>query len=165
MLYQNGKVSVDLTFARFGPKSYAINKINSVEVRERQPYGQGLPVIFGIVAFACLMSILTGSGGLGAGVGVAVFGALTYWAWQRHKILEYRLFLMTSSSEAQALTTRSVDEIGQLRDAIETAMSRQHERAVSVRHEVSLHDDMPRAEEMKPARPGNIRQRVLGSHT
>lgn len=31
---------IDDDFARFGAKSYAINKINSVDVRERQPYGR-----------------------------------------------------------------------------------------------------------------------------
>jgi hypothetical protein len=31
-------VSVDRDFARFGSKSYAINKINTVEVRERKPH-------------------------------------------------------------------------------------------------------------------------------
>lgn len=34
-------VSVDQHFARFGAKSYAINKINSVEVRRRYPNGRG----------------------------------------------------------------------------------------------------------------------------
>jgi len=35
MYYERGDISVDDNFARFGTKSYAINKINSVDVRSR----------------------------------------------------------------------------------------------------------------------------------
>ena len=37
-------ITVDNDFARFGSKSYAINKINSVEVRERKLGGRGGPI-------------------------------------------------------------------------------------------------------------------------
>lgn len=33
-------VSVDRDFARFGSKSFAINKIHTVEVRARRPHSQ-----------------------------------------------------------------------------------------------------------------------------
>ncbi len=159
MLYQQGDVSVDLNFARFGAKSYAINKINTVEVRNRRPYGQGLPFLFGIIAFACFMTILMDGIGAGSAIGLLLFGALAYWAWQRQKTVEYSLFLMTSSSEAQALSTRDQTEVMGLRDAIETAMTRQHERAVHVQHSMHIPGD---GSEMKEAKPASIRQRLLG---
>lgn len=122
-------VSVDRDFARFGKKSYAINKINSVEVRERQPHGQGSAFVYGLLAFICL---LAGVGGdLEAGGRImwlllcGMFGYLTYRAWGRSKIVEYQLFLMTSSSEAQALVSRDGDMIEGLRDRIERAMAGQ----------------------------------------
>lgn len=120
-------VSVDNDFARFGAKSYAINKINSVEVRERQPHGRGGAILCGIIAFLCFMVAL---GSLaspeGFSIGAVMFGglfvALAYWQWQRAKIREYLLFLMTSSSETQAFVTRDWSEVEELRDRIEAAM-------------------------------------------
>ena len=121
-------VSVDDDFARFGAKSYAINKINSVEVRERQPYGRGGAILCGLL---CLFAIMAGWNSLGAPDGpsgssfvLAIFFAgLAYWLWQRANIREYLLFLMTSSSETQAFVTRSEDEVASLRERIEAAMS------------------------------------------
>lgn len=122
-------VSVDRDFARFGKKSYAINKINSVEVRERQPYGQGSAFVYGLLGLVCLLAGLSGE--LEAGGRVmwlllcGLFGYLAYRAWVRSKIVEYQLFLMTSSSEAQALVSRDGDMIEGLRDRIESAMAGQ----------------------------------------
>lgn len=158
MLYNHGSISVDLNFARFGNKSYAINKINTVEIRERQPYGQGLAVLFGIITLICLISIFSGSAG--AAVGVILFGALTWWAWKRHKIREYDLFLMTSSASTQAYITRDQDEVLGLRDAVETAMTRQHERTVHVQHGFAPDPDEQDPIDMKAARSGSIRQRL-----
>eukprot|EP00456_Euglypha_rotunda_P014398 TRINITY_DN14515_c0_g1_i1.p3 TRINITY_DN14515_c0_g1~~TRINITY_DN14515_c0_g1_i1.p3 ORF type:complete len:107 (+),score=20.44 TRINITY_DN14515_c0_g1_i1:876-1196(+) len=53
-------VSVDKDFARFGSKSYAINKINTVDVRERKPYGQLGMFIFGVLCFIFGMAALGG---------------------------------------------------------------------------------------------------------
>jgi hypothetical protein len=115
------EVSVDDKLARFGGKSYAINKINSVEVRRTMPYGKGAALVFGLFAIICLLSIQ--DGGASMFVVALIFGALAYWGWQRSKIVEYQLYLMTSSSEAQALTTRNGDEIYALRDKIEHAIA------------------------------------------
>jgi hypothetical protein len=115
------KVSVDSNFARFGDKSYAVSKINSVEVRRRHPYGRGLPFCLGLLTLICGLSAL-GGGGAASFVLALVFGGLTYLAWRRSETIEYQLFLMTSSSEAQALTSRDGPMIESLRDQIERAM-------------------------------------------
>jgi Family of unknown function (DUF6232) len=117
-------VSVDRDFARFGSKSYAINKINSVEVRRRHPYGQGLMFLSGLLTIIFFLSAL-GGGGAGAVVLAVLFGALAIWAWRRSQILEYQLFLMTSSSEAQAITSCDRDMIDGLRSRMERAMAGQ----------------------------------------
>ena len=121
-------VTVDKDFARFGAKSYAINKINTVEVRERKPHGPIGTVIFGLLAF------IFGIAGLGSLVGpsisgaittlviAAIFGFIAYRFWLKSKIVEYQLFLMTSSSEAQAITSREGEMIDDLRRKIESAM-------------------------------------------
>lgn len=120
-------VSVDADFARFGGKSYAINKINSVEVRERRPHG-----IEAAVALA-LVGLLLGSLALGTTTSIAnvptgtyvlaaSFFGLAYWQWLRSKAREYLLILMTSSSEAQAFASRSLNEVHSLRVQIEEAM-------------------------------------------
>lgn len=124
-----GVVSVDNDFARFGSKSYAINKINSVEVRERQPHGKTGAVICGIIGVVLLLAAFGSMGSsngspIGSIVLAAVFLGLAYWQWQRAKIREYLLFLMTSSSETQAFVTRDEDEVMSLRERIETAMTR-----------------------------------------
>ena len=122
-----GGISVDKDFARFGSKSYAINKINTVEVRERQPYGLGSAVICGLIGLAAVgigrgqMNTHNGSPAGMIVVGVMFLG-LTVWLWKRSTIVEYQLFLMTSSSEAQAYTSRDQDEVLSLRDSIEAAM-------------------------------------------
>lgn len=123
-------VSVDRDFARFGGKTYAINKINSVEVRSRKPHGQGMMVVWGLLALICVLSAL---GQLTENVSAAIatllfgglFGYLAYRAWLKAQIVEYQLFLMTSSSEAQAISSFDRDLIGRLRDRIERAMAGQ----------------------------------------
>ncbi len=126
-------VLVDDDFARFGNKSYAINKINSVEVRERAPFGKGGAILCGIIAAFCAMSFLGGLGGQDGPSSTAlilavIFAGLCWWQLQKAKIREYQLFLMTSSSEAQAFVTRDEDEVYGLRQQIESAMQR-HSRA------------------------------------
>lgn len=118
-------VSVDRDFARFGSKSYAINKINSVEVRRRYPNGQGMMFVLGLLAVICAVSASVGSGGANGTLWALaiMFGGLGFWFWRRSRIVEYQLFLMTSSSEAQALTSRDPGVIDGLRDRIEQAMA------------------------------------------
>ena len=116
-----GVIEVDDKFARFGGKSYAINKINSVEVRQRKPYGKGAAVLCGIIALMALLQ--AAQVGLAAVVVGLAFAGLAYWSWQRSKVTEYQLFLMTSSSEAQAFVTRNGAEVFALRDQIEAAIA------------------------------------------
>jgi len=123
MIYNDGGVTVDKDFVRFGPKSYAINKINTVEIREYHPYGKIGLIICAFISGAAILSAVPDFT-IGKLVVAAIFGALTYWFLMRSKIVEYRLFLMTSSSEAQAYMTRDQDEVFRLRAAIEGAMSR-----------------------------------------
>jgi hypothetical protein len=123
-------IKVDNDFARFGSKSYAINKINTVEVRERHPYDRALAAIFGVVALISAVGAIgvISEGNLSNGIVSLViclgsaYGA--YWAWQRSNIIEYQLFLMTSSSSMQAYTSRDEYEVMNLRDSIEAAMVR-----------------------------------------
>ena len=118
-------VSVDDDFARFGAKSYSINKINSVDVRERHPHGKTGAMICGAISILIILSML-GSRDFSAGpfITAGLFGGVAYWQWQRAKIKEYLLFLMTSSSETQAFVTRDFDEVQSLRAKIEKAMTR-----------------------------------------
>lgn len=117
-------VSVDRDFARFGGKSYAINKINTVEVRKRYPFGSGPMVVAGLITIICFFAAL-GGGGAGAILLGFLFAALTYWGWRRSQVIEYQLFLMTSSSEAQAISSLDGEMISKLRDRIERAMTGQ----------------------------------------
>lgn len=119
-------ISVDDHFARFGAKSYAINKINSVEVRAVNPYGKGLMIAFALLAgigFLTLMGDISGGQPfVGALIVTALFGGFAYWAYRRSQIVDYHLFLKTSSLEAQAFSSRNPDEVIGLRDSIESAM-------------------------------------------
>lgn len=121
-------VSVDNDFARFGSKSYAINKINSVEVRTHKPHGTLSAFLCGILGLLMLLSWLGSSepaqGSSSTTLGVAVlFLALAYWRWTLSKRRDYRLFLMTSSSETQAITSADGQYIEDLRGKIEAAMA------------------------------------------
>jgi len=122
-------VSVDDDFARFGNKSYAINKINSVEVRSRRPFGQGTMFVLGLLGVILVASaagqLPNNPGGAVLTLMFAAFlGFLAYRSWLKSKTIEYQLFLMTSSSEAQAFVTRDRNEVQALRDRIESAMAR-----------------------------------------
>lgn len=126
----NQSVSVDRDFARFGNKSYAINKINSVEVRQRKPYGQGAMFLWGLLGVIFALTFLGSLSEPGGGNFVVVLlagvsGFLAYRAWNQSKIVEHQLFVMTSSSEAQAIASRDGDMISELRDRIERAMAGQ----------------------------------------
>jgi uncharacterized protein DUF6232 len=121
-------VQVDDKFARFGSKSYAINKINSVDVRVHRPHSQAATWICGLVALISVISLLgslSDPEGLSGGALVlaAVFAGLSYVSWQKSQTREYQLFLMTSSSETEAFVTRDRDEVLRLRERIEEAMA------------------------------------------
>lgn len=162
MRYNNGGVSVDDNFARFASKSYAIDKINTVDVRVTKPHGMAPVIIFGIFS---VLSAFAGIGAMQAGAGgmffviAAVCVGIAYWAWTKTKIRDFHLYLMTSSSEAQAYSSRDADEIATLRECIENAMTQG--RRMNVQHNVRMvRDEQPI--DVTPTRSGNIRQRLLG---
>lgn len=122
------KVSVDKDFARFGAKSYAINKINTVEVREHRPNGQAGAWVFGLLALVFLVAAIGATAqDDGSPVSQLVIALLcagiAYWMFLRSKVIEYQLYLMTSSSEAQAFLSRDGEEVARLRKSIEAAMA------------------------------------------
>lgn len=116
MREQNGiPVSVDSDFARIGAKSYAINKINSVEIKKRHPNGQGLAFVVSLAAIALLVGHLYTGG--------VLVGAFAAWLWWRSRMVEYELHLTTSSSEIAAFKSADLDFVDKLRTQIEAAMA------------------------------------------
>lgn len=123
-MFEKGNISVDDRFARFGGKSFAINKINSVEVRGETKSGSKGYFLFWLLTAIFVLSAIAQQTGVPIVI-AAVFGGLGWLSWRRrHPITTYRLFLVTSSSEAQAFQTNEAGEVNQLRDAIEDAMAR-----------------------------------------
>lgn len=126
-------VNVDRDFARFGSKSFAINKINTVDVRARHPHSQNAFFGWGLAGVICLLMFAggsqdpnTSSGGGGMVFALllcALFGFLAFRAWKRSKIVEYQLFLVTSSGAVQAIKSEDASMIDDLRDRIERAMA------------------------------------------
>lgn len=129
MAYQDGDISVDENFARFGKKSYAINKINSVEVRETVKKGSQAYVLWWLLMalflFAAFGSAAVAKESAVTFTLIAAFFAFIGWrSFQKRKPTPlFHLFLMTSSSEAQALTTTDESIIDKLRHEIERAMA------------------------------------------
>jgi hypothetical protein len=125
-LYQNGDVSIDQHFARFGSKSFAINKINSVEVRTHVKSGTIGWLFFWLFGLLSFIAGVKESNGAGIVLGL-ILGALGYLSFRGHRETRiHRLYLMTSSSEAQAFETTSSDEVSALRSAIERAIAGFH---------------------------------------
>ena len=126
--YQRGQVTVDAHFARFGSKSYAIDKINSVDVRVEKRAGclwisvAAIAAILGLAAIGNSVSATANGSGQGWGLFVvaAAFAFILYRA--RPKPL-YHLMLATSSGEVQATKSTDKEAIGELREAIEAAMA------------------------------------------
>ncbi|MBF5090579.1 hypothetical protein F1640_11250 [Novosphingobium sp. NBM11] len=120
------QVSVDGNFARFGEKSYAINKINTVEVRTVHPYGNGWAWVCAILsvlfAYGAYNLIKDGKSPAISVILCLVFASISHWVWRRSKIVEFQLFLMTSSTSMQAYSSFDQDEISDLRTRIEAAM-------------------------------------------
>ena len=163
--FNNGVVSVDHHFARFGSQSVAINKINTVDVRAHLPYGQGLPIVLAVLAIGFAW-LAYSSHSAGSGLAALVLAALTVWSWRRHQIREYSLYLVTSASQGPAYATRDLEEVTSLRSAIEAAMIAFHDREMSVHHDVTLRragDDADDAKviDLQPERPAHRRPRLL----
>lgn len=125
--YQNGDITIDNNFARFGAKSFAINKINSVEVRSETVPGskayRALWTLAAVFVILTISNIVQGEAATGSFVAAAVLGLLGFFMWEkRHDVTTHRLFLVTSSAEAQAFVTHDWNDITELRTAIEDAM-------------------------------------------
>lgn len=121
ILYQNGSISVDERFDRFGEKSYAINKINSVEVKRTEAVTKPFKAFAVAAAFFAVLAFSQELWGLF--VFAALLGFFAYRMFKNPNVDEFQLFLMTSSSEVQALETKDREQITQLRAAIEAAMA------------------------------------------
>lgn len=126
--YQSGNVSVDRAFARFGSKSFAINKITSVDVRSSEKPGAkgfyffwGVAILFALSGIAQVVQLQNGVLPLLMALFCGFFGYLSY--LKRRAVITYRLFLHTAGSEAQAYETKNEREITSLRTALESAMA------------------------------------------
>jgi glucose-6-phosphate dehydrogenase assembly protein OpcA len=118
--------SVDRDFVRVGDKSYAINKINSVEVRSEKKKGStAYLALWAVAAAALLMGIQAGAAAAAVGVCIALFcGIAGYGSFGRRiPTMSYTLYLVTSSSEAAAVTTTNRGEIDRVRSEIEGAIA------------------------------------------
>ena len=119
-----GGITIDDKFARFGSKSFAINKITSVDVRSKRKTGsRGFIFWFGLAAISAIVALTVGPA---ANVVLAALAAIPGWfSWRhRHPSYTYLLFLVTSGNETQAFATTDRDEVQRLRSALEEAMSR-----------------------------------------
>lgn len=119
--YRSGGISVDKDFARFGSKSYAINKINTVEVRERNPHGTTMFTIGGVLITIAIISCVSSTTS-GSIIFLLASLGLCIWGWVRSQVVVYDLYLKTSSSDVQAYESRDGDEVVKLRIAVEQAM-------------------------------------------
>ena len=121
-------VSVDNDFARFGAKSYAINKITSVEIREvKDTKGGCAIVLFGLLSLGCALAALGSvasnfGGAIGYVLVAALFGYITYTLFLKSKRITYQLFLITAASEQQAYESLDRDDVYGLRSQVEAAM-------------------------------------------
>lgn len=127
--YQWDDITIDDNFARFGAKSFAINKINSVEVRSETVPGSRAYLVFWVLAgmfvISMLWTLINGENATTPFVAACVLGLLGFATWEkRHDVTTHKLFLVTSSAEAQAFITRDWDSIAEMREAIEAAMVR-----------------------------------------
>lgn len=128
MIYQQGNISVDQHFARFGSKSYAIDKINSVDVKVEEKSGCvwiALAVFAGLLGLNALGSLASASGpSFSEWVTFLVFAGIAYAFYRARPTPIYHLMLATSSGEVQATNAGDREVILELRQAIEHAMTK-----------------------------------------
>lgn len=120
-------VTIDGDFARFGSRSFAINKINTVDVEKRHPHRRDAAIVWAFFAALALVW-LAGVGLKDANGGLALLAAafcawMAWRAWQRSKIVEYQLMLATSSGAVQAIKSRDAGFIFDTRRQIEAAIA------------------------------------------
>ena len=120
--YQHGEISVDETFARFGSKSYAIAKINSVDVRSRRRRGDLGWIILGLISFTMLAAGIANQNTALLCYG-ATGGVIAFFMRRGARIIVHRLYLSTSNAEAQAFESENRALIVGMREAIEAAIA------------------------------------------
>jgi hypothetical protein len=114
--YKSPDVVVDRDFARFGSKSYAIDKITSTDVKTTHPYsGCGIALL--LVALFCLFLAI---GGFKAGIFMGLAGgAAAIWLMTRES---FSLLIVTSASELSAYQATDKELIFTIKEAVEDAM-------------------------------------------
>lgn len=122
--FSSGNIRVDGDFARFGSKSYAINKINTVNVRVDAPHGPLPAIVFGLLTLIALVSAIHNHEGAAVVVGLVTAG-ITWLCVKAMGKRNHVLLLTTSSSEAQAFQSSDGEMIAELRSAIERAIAGQ----------------------------------------
>lgn len=123
MIFNNGVVSVDAHFVRVGTKSYAVDKIGSIDVRNRFVKGSsGYVVLWVLAALCAVLALINLSGGwfvLALILGIAGLPSFR----KRHSHTFFGLVLLTNAGETQAFESTDGEEIMDIRDAIERAMT------------------------------------------
>lgn len=116
---------IDADFAKFGNKSYAISRPNSVKVRKCHPAALAATAVFSflaVVAFCCV--VLDSPFGLSLLlIMTPIFSGAAYWSWSQYRKVQYSLYVTISSREAQAYVSRDEDEVLNLRHQVEAFMS------------------------------------------
>jgi hypothetical protein len=125
------QVTIDRDFVRFDGKSVAVSKINTVEVKARYPYGRHGVMGWSLLATLALFTTFATaenhnrSAAAVALAFVVLFAWLALRAWNRSNIIEYNLFLVTSSQSVQAIKSSDQNVIENLRAQVERAMANQ----------------------------------------
>src|SRR3546814_18164972 len=83
MLFQQGTISVDERFARFGEKSYAINKITSVAVRSETKKGSRAFLAWWLIALMFAVSAIANLSDVSA-VFARIFVGVGWTSWKKH---------------------------------------------------------------------------------
>ena len=120
--------SVDQDFVRVGTKSYAINKINSVEMHTSTKPGSALYVVAWLLAAVCayagLSAGLEGQSASGYLIVAAICGGVGWLSFQKRAPTHtYSVMLVTSSGEATAVSSTDADLVMSVRAQIETAIA------------------------------------------
>ncbi|WP_420822460.1 DUF6232 family protein [Sphingomonas crocodyli] len=119
-------VFVDHETVRFGSTLVKLTDIDRVEVRSRKPHSRAVSwvaFLLAIFMFPMIFVATTSSDRFNALIMVLVFSLVAWIWWQRAKIVEYSLYLITGSSETRACGSREHHDIVQMREQIEQAMS------------------------------------------
>jgi hypothetical protein len=124
MIFNNGMVSVDEHFVRVGSKSYAVDKIGSIDVRNRFIKGSsGYIIAWVVAAVTAVLAIVHRSEGYAVFALIVAIAGLPSFR-KRHSQTFFSLVLLTNAGETQAFESTDSEEIMDIRDAIERAMIR-----------------------------------------